>query len=93
MEKKTFLKLLVLFLGFSYVLSSTATRVLRSENENASQIQVQDLHAQEAMELSDSEELLGGDQAYIERRMDMENTDYIGTGANKDHDPKTPGRA
>ncbi|KAJ4721346.1 Calcium-transporting ATPase 9, plasma membrane-type-like protein [Melia azedarach] len=94
MENKTFLKLLVLFLGFSYVLSSTAT-ILKSENENPSQVQVQvqDLLAQEATEISDSEELLGVDQAYIEGRMDMESTDYPGTGANNHHDPKTPGRA
>ncbi|KAJ4721341.1 Transmembrane protein [Melia azedarach] len=93
MEKKTFSKLLVLFLVFSYVLSSTATRVLRSENESPSQAQVQDLLAQEALELSDSEELLGVEQAYIEGRMDMETIDYVRTGPNKDHDPKTPGRA
>ena len=30
----------------------------------------------------------------IEGRMDLENTmDYPGTGANKNHDPKTPGTA
>ncbi|KAJ4721344.1 hypothetical protein OWV82_009041 [Melia azedarach] len=38
--------------------------VLKSENENPSQ--VQDLLAQEATEISDSEELPGVDQAYIE---------------------------
>lgn len=45
------------------------------------------------MEVSDSEELLGMEQGYIEGRMDMESTDYPGTGANNHHDPKTPGRA
>ncbi|KAH9728673.1 hypothetical protein KPL70_009113 [Citrus sinensis] len=95
MENKACLKLLVLFLGFSFVLSSTAvpatTGMAKSDNENP--IQVQELLAQEAMEVSDSEELLGMEQGYIEGRMDMESTDYPGTGANNHHDPKTPGRA
>ncbi|KAL9436349.1 hypothetical protein AB3S75_022408 [Citrus x aurantiifolia] len=94
MDNKACLKLLVLFLGFSFVLSSTAvpaTRMAKSDNENP--VQVQELLAQEAMEVSDSEELLGMEQGYIEGRMDMESTDYPGTGANNHHDPKTPGRA
>jgi len=27
----------------------------------------------------------------LERRIDLENNDYPGTGANNRHDPKTPG--
>ncbi|KAL9431367.1 hypothetical protein AB3S75_026534 [Citrus x aurantiifolia] len=93
MDNKVCLKLLVLFLGFSFVLSSTAvpaTRMAKSDNDP---VQVQELLAQVAMEVSDSEELLGMEQGYIEGRMDMESTDYPGTGANNHHDPKTPGRA
>ncbi|KAJ4721347.1 putative Transmembrane protein [Melia azedarach] len=83
------------FKNYCCVNSVMLPGVLKSENENPSQVQVQvqDLLAQEATEISDSEELLGVDQAYIEGRMDMESTDYPGTGANNHHDPKTPGRA
>ena len=38
---------------------------------------------------SDGEELLD----FINGRMDLESTDYPGTGANNHHDPRTPGRA
>ncbi|KAJ4710159.1 Transmembrane protein [Melia azedarach] len=92
MEQKTSLKLLVVFLGLSYVVSSTTTMLsgtLKFENENASQIQ--DSVAKEAMEVSsDSEELHRVEQAYIEGRMDMETRDYGGTGANNRHDPRAP---
>lgn len=31
-------------------------------------------------------------EVFVEGRMDMDNsTDYPGTGANRNHDPKTPG--
>lgn len=47
------------------------------------------------MHLGDGvEELYGnGGEGFMEGRMDMENNDYPGTGANNHHDPKTPGRA
>ncbi|KAJ0013705.1 hypothetical protein Pint_20733 [Pistacia integerrima] len=98
MELRAFLRLLVLFLGFSYVLSSTlvtATRSLKSNYENA--FSVQDLLPQDAMDLSESSEqvMFGMEQQEgdeVERRMDFESTDYPGTGANNHHDPKTPGR-
>ena len=38
--------------------------------------------------LTDEEE--EGVLMMIERRMDLETTDYQGTGANDDHDPKSP---
>ncbi|XLU61537.1 hypothetical protein S245_020746, partial [Arachis hypogaea] len=31
------------------------------------------------------------EERFINRRMDLETQDYEGTGANKDHDPKSPG--
>lgn len=46
------------------------------------------------MKLSEAEEIFGElADATNEERMLMETTDYPGTGANKNHDPKTPGRA
>lgn len=35
---------------------------------------------------------VGEAEGFIEGRMDMERTDYPGTGANNHHDPRTPGR-
>ncbi|KAF2288148.1 hypothetical protein GH714_004666 [Hevea brasiliensis] len=88
-------RLLLLFLGFSFVLSSLAvpsTRSLKSTEENPSS--VQDFLTQDAMDLNLVEEqVLDLGEGYINGRMDLENTDYPGTGANNHHDPKTPGRA
>ena len=39
------------------------------------------------------EVLVDVDEGLIERRMDLETQDYEGTGANRDHDPKSPGGA
>ena len=36
---------------------------------------------------------MGAEELMLERRMDLESTDYPGTGANNRHDPKSPGRA
>ncbi|KAK1582929.1 hypothetical protein Q3G72_022694 [Acer saccharum] len=92
MERKACLRLMLLFLGFSYLLSSTATRNLKSNNEIPSS--VQEILAQDAiLEVSETEELFGMSENDFERRMDLENTDYPGTGANNHHDPKTPGRS
>ncbi|CAL0332802.1 unnamed protein product [Lupinus luteus] len=38
------------------------------------------------------EELVDIDKGFTQRRIDFEIQDYEGTGANKDHDPKSPGR-
>lgn len=35
--------------------------------------------------------LIDMNEGFIERRVDLETQDYEGTGANKDHDPKSPG--
>ena len=51
------------------------------------------LFLQDVTKLSEAEELFGEGDAFNEERMLMESTDYPGTGANKNHDPKTPGRA
>ncbi|KAG8478838.1 hypothetical protein CXB51_028782 [Gossypium anomalum] len=95
MEKKGFVRLMLLFLGFSYLLLSCAavptTRSLKSNKELPSS--VQDLLAQGVMELSYGEEVITEGDGFNRERMLMESTDYPGTGANKNHDPKTPGRA
>ncbi|XVF06687.1 hypothetical protein REPUB_Repub06bG0071700 [Reevesia pubescens] len=98
MENKAFVRLMLLFLGFSYLLLSCAavptTRSLKSNKELPSSSSVQDLLVQDVMKFSEAEELFGeGDTLLHEERMLMESTDYPGTGANKNHDPKTPGRA
>ncbi|EEF36658.1 uncharacterized protein LOC8286483 [Ricinus communis] len=84
--------LLLFFLGFSFLLSSLAvptTRSLKSTEDNPSS-SVQDfLIHQEGMDLSSQGEEL---DFIIAGRMDLESTDYPGTGANNHHDPKTPGR-
>lgn len=83
---KTFLALFLLFLGFSYLLSSAATpttRSLWSLKEYSS--------FRSSLDLRNREEVFGEEE---KKRMDLESTlDYPGTGANKNHDPKTPGTA
>ncbi|CAK7341587.1 unnamed protein product [Dovyalis caffra] len=94
MAHKSSLKLLVLSLAFSFVLSSVAvpaTRSLKSNDEIPPA--VQEILAQDAVDLTDGEMLLDVGEGYIEGRMDLGSTDYPGTGANNHHDPKTPGRA
>ncbi|XVF56791.1 hypothetical protein PTKIN_Ptkin06aG0148600 [Pterospermum kingtungense] len=98
MENKAFVRLMLLFLGFSYLLLSCVavptTRSLKSNKEPLlSSFSVQDLLPQDEMKLSEAEEFLGVEDVSKEERMLMESTDYPGPGANKNHDPKTPGRA
>lgn len=47
---------------------------------------------QEAMDLRDGEEVFDVGERFIEGRMDFETSDYKGSGANQDHDPKPPGK-
>ncbi|KAI6696998.1 hypothetical protein NL676_017117 [Syzygium grande] len=86
-------RLLVLFLGFSCLLSSLAvpsTRSLKSSRkEDDDEVSAPDLLAQDGI-MGMSE---GGEIVFMERRMEMESNDYPGTGANNHHDPRTPGRA
>ncbi|XVE90244.1 hypothetical protein DITRI_Ditri20bG0063200 [Diplodiscus trichospermus] len=98
MENKAFVRLILLFLGFSCLLLSCAavpaTRSLKSNKELLPSSSVQDLLAQDLTKLSEAEDLFGEGDAFNDERMLMESTaDYPGTGANKNHDPKTPGRA
>ncbi|XP_054803982.1 uncharacterized protein LOC129307127 [Prosopis cineraria] len=88
--KITFLTLLLLLLA----LSASAVPATRSHYLNAQDAlplsylpQVSD-----AVELGNVSEVVD-EAGLIERRMDLETQDYGGTGANKDHDPKPPGKA
>ncbi|GMY20087.1 Cyclin/Brf1 TBP-binding protein [Fagus crenata] len=92
MAQKAFLRLLMLFLAFSYVLSISAVPTTRSLMSNKEDPSVKDLLAQGAMDLKDGEELLDVGEGFIEGRMDFETTDYKGIGANPEHEPKTPGK-
>ncbi|KAK7380799.1 hypothetical protein VNO78_33318 [Psophocarpus tetragonolobus] len=89
-----FLKLLLILLGFSYVLSVYAIPATRTKNLNGEDTSVVPL-AQSALKLEDGEELMVKihveKEGLMERREDLETQDYGGTGANRDHDPKAPG--
>ncbi|GMI79018.1 hypothetical protein HRI_001571100 [Hibiscus trionum] len=92
MENKASVRSILLFLGFSFLLllscaAVPTTRSLKPDKVKEFPSSVQDLLSQDVMKLSEAEELFNGE------RLLMESTDYPGTGANKNHDPKTPGRA
>ncbi|GMY20088.1 Cyclin/Brf1 TBP-binding protein [Fagus crenata] len=93
MAQKAFLRMLVLFLAFSYVVSIAAVPTTRSLNTNKEDPSVQDQLAQDAMDLKDGEELFDVGEGFKEGRMDFETFDYKGAGPNHDHDPKPPGKA
>ncbi|KAL2335129.1 hypothetical protein Fmac_016342 [Flemingia macrophylla] len=86
------LRLFVILLGFSYVLSAFAIPATRSKNLNGEDTSVLPL-AQDALKLENGEEMLQVDveEGLVERREVLETQDYGGTGANKDHDPRSPG--
>lgn len=42
--------------------------------------------------MAEKGELLVVEEFAVEGRMDLESTDYPGTGANNRHDPRSPGR-
>ncbi|KAI8562688.1 hypothetical protein RHMOL_Rhmol03G0054100 [Rhododendron molle] len=90
MEHRAVLKLLVLFLGFSFVLSSAAVPTSRSLKSFRDDPSVQDLLAEGEMDMRIDGEL---SEVFVEGRMDLEShteSDYPGTGANRNHDPKSP---
>ncbi|GAV83987.1 hypothetical protein CFOL_v3_27432 [Cephalotus follicularis] len=89
MVHKVSLRPLVLILCLSYVLSPT--RSLKSNK--GKQSLVEDLLAQDALDLVDGDDLVEVGEVYFEGRQLMESTDdYPGPGANNHHDPKPPGR-
>ncbi|ESW33892.1 hypothetical protein PHAVU_001G106900 [Phaseolus vulgaris] len=81
--------LLILLLAFSFVISSAAvkTRRLLPNKENIST----QISSDKGVEKLGSGEEMFDLAEELERRIDLENNDYPGTGANNRHDPKTPG--
>ncbi|KAI4348505.1 hypothetical protein L6164_009221 [Bauhinia variegata] len=84
--QKRFLSLLIILLAVSHLISATAIPGSRTQKLNREDIEALLPLAQ--VEAVNSEEVM----VDVERRMDLETQDYGGTGANKDHDPKSPGR-
>ncbi|BAT84999.1 uncharacterized protein LOC124825824 [Vigna umbellata] len=82
--------LLILLLALSFVMSSAAvqTRRFLPNKENLSAQISSDKGVEE---LRSGEDLFDLAEEFMERRIDFENNDYPGTGANNRHDPKTPG--
>ncbi|KAL1813400.1 hypothetical protein ACET3Z_023465 [Daucus carota] len=90
MNSSSFRQLLLLLLAFSLLLSMTAavptSRSLKSIKDTTG---LQGLHDEV---MANNGELLVVEEIAMEGRMDLENTDYPGTGANNRHDPRSPGR-
>ncbi|KAF8403464.1 hypothetical protein HHK36_011568 [Tetracentron sinense] len=86
MEEKPLIRMLILFLGFSYVLSSGAVP-LSSIIFRGSFMDF--VHG--TMELRYDREVIEVEEGFVEGRMDIESNDYPGTGANPGHDPIPPG--
>ncbi|KAJ7971978.1 putative Transmembrane protein [Quillaja saponaria] len=95
MVHKDTLKLLILFLGFILLISAAAVPTSRSllSNKEDSTVDLQTSLVQGALDLRNGEDMFDLREEFIEGRMDLESTDYPGTGANNHHDPKSPGRA
>ncbi|KAK7271124.1 hypothetical protein RJT34_26763 [Clitoria ternatea] len=87
-----FLRLLLFLLGFLYVFSVCAIPATRTKNLSGEDISVMpSVQLQGALKLENQEILVDVEEGLMERRVDLETQDYGGTGANKDHDPKSPG--
>ncbi|CAL0322829.1 unnamed protein product [Lupinus luteus] len=90
------LLLLLIFLCFSsYVLSSYAIPATRTQNLNGEDTKILPSFAklENVLKFGNVEEkLVDMDEGLTERRIILEIQDYEGTGANRDHDPKSPGR-
>ncbi|XP_027353197.1 uncharacterized protein LOC113863719 [Abrus precatorius] len=97
--QRNFLRLLLLleiFLCFSYVLSASAVPATRTQNLKGKEDTPAHLPSsaklEHVLQVGNGEEVLVDmEKGFIERRIDLETQDYEGTGANKDHDPKSPG--
>ncbi|KAL2320527.1 hypothetical protein Fmac_029496 [Flemingia macrophylla] len=89
--QRNFISLLILLLYFSYILSASAIPASRTQNLKSEE----DSSALPSLtRLNDAVGNVEGvvvDAKEIERRVDLETQDYEGTGANRDHDPTTPG--
>ncbi|WOH06281.1 hypothetical protein DCAR_0625706 [Daucus carota subsp. sativus] len=95
MNSSSLRQLLLLLLAFSLLLSTTAavptSRSLKSIKDTSA---LQGLHDENwlVQVMANNGELLVVEEIAMEGRMDLENTDYPGTGANNRHDPRSPGR-
>ncbi|KAL1314245.1 hypothetical protein HN51_041027 [Arachis hypogaea] len=92
------LLLLLLFLGFSsyLLLSASAVPATRTQNLDGEESEDASLLLSLAKNMQKLENnvkdvVIDVEERFINRRMDLETQDYEGTGANKDHDPKSPG--
>ncbi|CAK8532832.1 unnamed protein product [Lathyrus sativus] len=90
MEKNFFL-VFVILLSFSYVLHVSSIPTTRTKNLNFVDASVFPSLPQENgfMELENGEEMK--EERLMGRRVNLELHDYEGPGANKEHDPKSPG--
>ncbi|KAL1352323.1 hypothetical protein HN51_016313 [Arachis hypogaea] len=96
-HKAPLLQLFITLLLFSYVLSSLAvptTRSLSPRSEKSSiQTSLEEFQGTPESRNSESEMFDSAKEFMtVEGRMDLESNDYPGAGANRNHDPKTPGR-
>ncbi|CAL5185604.1 unnamed protein product [Lathyrus oleraceus] len=90
MERNFFL-VFVILLSFSYVLHVSSIPTTRTKNLNFVDTSVFPSLPQENgfMELENGEKMK--EERLMGRRVDLELHDYEGPGANKEHDPKSPG--
>ncbi|XP_004489647.1 uncharacterized protein [Cicer arietinum] len=90
--KKNFSILFVIFLTFYvlYVSAIPATRTKNLEGDDSS-VFPSLTKEQGSLKLENGEEIMENMDERLERRIDLDIQDYGGTGANKDHDPKSPG--
>ncbi|XP_052174435.1 uncharacterized protein LOC127789558 isoform X2 [Diospyros lotus] len=99
MRQKGFLLLLLVLAASCLLLSSAvaaarSSEILKPFKDDPSVDSVHRLlPPQGKMETGTGEKLTDEEEVMmIERRMDLETSDYKGTGANDDHDPKPPGQ-
>ncbi|KAI3801369.1 hypothetical protein L1987_29473 [Smallanthus sonchifolius] len=79
--------LLLLILGFLF----STTDASRNSGWMRNEVALPQMHFQVEIDTTSVKESMRYDDS--RRRMDLEYTDYGGTGANDRHDPKSPGRA
>ncbi|CAI8595210.1 unnamed protein product [Vicia faba] len=89
--EKNFSLVFVILLSFSYLLHVSSIPTTRTKNLNFVDASVFPSFSQENsfMEMENSEKMM--EERLLGRRVDLELHDYEGPGANKEHDPKSPG--